>query len=460
MRTPSTIALVLVAILAGTAEEAAGGPVRSPPPSARFEAAGLTRPERSSGVAVRVTFDDAPYRMIFALPWRAGLVTENDVQCLNGYAETFDRENCEGCCEICSDAESRYARMWIGHQSPARIVVRTRGALCDKDYRIAHTDVESGSPYGKGDWVDEWYTIYPDGTHVRTVTIYTGLAASAQSHWGRKGHPFECQETIVMAGDRPPTDDIDTRALTLIRMDGQSRVVSYRPYPQSGELFEGANIQVVNLRARWRPFTIVPDDDVAISPYYGPAIDREHLEERVFVGWPRGPKWGRHYCVALTHVVDWKMHERTRNTITRVFLLGMTDATTEDAKAKALVPLARSWLRAPGIEVAGSGYTSARFDRKEKAYVIRRDPKAARASLALDIAASPDSPLVNPAFVIRGWGMHPAWVEVDSACVREGRGFRQGHEQTEAGTDLVVWLKMESTKPVKIRMRPGRRVGR
>ncbi|MHC4503280.1 MAG: hypothetical protein ACYTFI_08250, partial [Planctomycetota bacterium] len=143
------------------------------------------------------------------------------------------------------------------------------------------------------------------------------------------------------------------------------------------------------------------DDDVAISPYYGPAIDRKHLDERVFVGWPRGPKWGKHYCVALTHVVDWQMHERTRNTITRVFLLGMTDAATDAAKAKALVPLARSWLRAPGIKATGAGCESLSYDRKEKAYVIRKDPKA-----------------------------------------------------------LVVWLKMESTKPVKIRIRPGRRVGR
>ena len=32
----------------------------------------------------------------------------------------------------------------------------------------------------KGDWAEEWFTIYPDGTHVRHMKNHTALAAMSQ----------------------------------------------------------------------------------------------------------------------------------------------------------------------------------------------------------------------------------------------------------------------------------------
>jgi len=416
-----------------------------------FTAQGLTQPERSRGRVVTVSFPNKPFKMVFSLPSTAGYLTEEKVMCAQGFSETFDEKNCVGCTEICQDKECRFARMWIERQSDARIIVRTRGALCDKNYKIAHTDIPSGSPYGEGDWADEWFYIYPDGVCTRVIKIYTGLAPRASAFWGREGHPFECQETIFKAGGRPPTADIDTKALTLISMDGRWKTISYKPYPPKGELFEGANIQIVNLKSRYKPFTIVQDTDVTIAPYYGPAEDHEYIKKRVFVGWPRSSEWGRFYTVALTHIIDWKFHERTRNTLTRVYLLGMTNADRAREKVSKVLPIAHSWLRAPELLIKGQGYSSLGYDRKQKAYIIRKQSgENVSKELSLRINARISSPLINPVFVIKDWGQCSAEVYINGEQLSEGSNLCVGHETSEIGTDLVLWINIESANLVTL----------
>ena len=394
--------------------------------ASKFSATGVDSPRLpdKGRTAAVVSFDGPPYSMIFKLPWVAGYVTADGVACLQGYAETFDKKNCTGCAEICQDGELRYARMWIAHQSPSRIVVRTRGALCDRDGKIAHRDLDSKSPYGKGDWADEWFRIYPDETCVRTVTIYTGMATKAAAAWGRKGHPFECQETIIQSGEgRAPTADIDAHALTLMTMDGRTKTVSFKPYPKAGALLKGSNIQVVNLKSRFKPFTIVQDDDVTISPYRGPDIDREHIDKRVFVGWPRGAKWGTDYTVALSHVIDWKFHKRTEKTLTRTYLLGMTTASTQGG----LVGIAQAWLKAPELKTESKGYKSLGYDRTEKAWIIEKTLPD-DLPLAVKIAASKNRPVINPCIIIRN-------------CSGSLASFQQGGKQIKEGKDLRIGLE-------------------
>ena len=423
----------------------------------KFSATGVKEPRKPTDgrTAAVVTFDRKPYTMTFNLPWITGYVTPEGVICAQGYSETFDKKNCTGCAEICQDGDLRYARMWIAHQSPGRIVVRTRGALCDRDGKIAHRDIDSKSPYGKGDWADEQFMIYPDGMCVRTIKIYTGMAPKAEASWGRKGHPFECQKTTIIGNTgQLPTEDIDVNALTLMSMDGQSKTVSFKPYPKPGEFLKGANIQIVNLKSRFKPFTIVQDDDVIISPYYGPDIDRKHIDERVFVGWPRGAKWTKHYTVALSHVIDWKFHKRTENTLTRTYLLGMTAAATKSDQAAELLPVARAWLKAPELKIASKGYKSLGFDRTEKAWIIEKTHPAA-IPLVVEIAASKDRPVVNPCIVIRNCRRLLRSFQQDARRVSGGRDLRGGFERRGGRTDLVIWRWTSAVKPVRFIIRFG-----
>ncbi|MHC4207167.1 MAG: hypothetical protein ACYSTT_21135, partial [Planctomycetota bacterium] len=305
-----------------------------------FKAFGPTEPIRlgRSETAVKVTFDMLPTSMSFDLPAFPRLVTENGIKFSNFWAETYDpREwRAEGglaSFEPLMDRRNRYARMWIEHQSDARIVVRVRGALCNREEGLAHADIPSGSPYGKGDWVDEWFYIYPDGVHVRHVRIYTGLAYRSRPFGFDREPPatvHEFMESAVTAREgRLPVDELEIEALTLIKMvgghceelipGGQSGTISYKPYPHDGfGDLRDANIMLVNTKSRFRPFTIALPYGVRIQPYM-PEDDLPHVFQT----------WGN--TAALSHILNFWHYRRTENRLEQIYLQGMIDANVNPA---------------------------------------------------------------------------------------------------------------------------------
>lgn len=409
--------------------------------AARFEAIGPTVPVKMAPqtTAVEVHFDMLPTIIDFRLPAFPTLISENGIGYCNNYAETYDPETGGHFLsfEVMQDKENRYARMWIDRQNEARIVVRVMGALCDKQYRIAHTSIPSGSPYGAGDWSDEWYYIYPDGISIRKVKIYTGLAPYSRPFGFDRRPPsviHEFQESYVFRpGKREKLiNDVDIKALTLIKMNGESKIISWDPYPDNFGEFMTANIQVVNIKSRYKPFTIVPPDGVIMKPL-DPGARKLPLPD-VFM-------------YALGHINNFKHYERTKNTLSQIYLAGMTD--TPDL-SKQLVPLAKSWLKAPELVINGQGYQSLGYEKMQRAYVLSQientgDPMP----LDFELAATKDSPIVNPAFVIKGWGTSDAKFKINGKEVKRGKYFRLGHEWTENGIDLVIWIKFESTTPVR-----------
>lgn len=193
---------------------------------------------------VVVTFDGplADVRMSFNLPGVVAMMRTENIGYFNGYAETYDagvRGGPTGSLEVKEDEDNIHSRMWIESQNPARIVVRWRGALGNFEGQVAHADGPVVSPYGPGDWVDEWYYIYPDGRHVRRARIWTHHAlASAPFGFERTPpdyiHEFEEIGLAGADGGVPgfdPERDLDVDALTPVKMDGSHATVSYRPYP-------------------------------------------------------------------------------------------------------------------------------------------------------------------------------------------------------------------------------------
>ncbi len=76
-------------------------------------------------------------------------------------------------------------------------------------------------------------------------------------------------------------------------------------------------------------------------------------------------------------------------------------------------------------------------------------------ALEFALAASKNSPVVNPAFIVKGWGKKGAMLTLRGKKAKPGKGFRSGHRHTVDGSDLVVWVKIESTKPLKIKLTPA-----
>ena len=428
-------------------------------------------PRELRRVAVEVFFDLTPTIMRFSMPCYPCMVTENGIHFSNGWTETYD-PRASSSCEVLWDKEARYARMWIESRNPARIIVRVRAALADPDGRIAHNDIPSGSPYGKGDWTDEWYTIYPDGTHTRYVRIYTGLAEQSvtvtdQLFDGRVPiaeipprvvHEFQ-EDFIFGLTGHWPGDDIETAPKTLIMLDGSQKTISYKPYPKDFGEFAAAPIKVINTRSRYKPFTISIPCGIENEPY-PPEGDLPYG----FQTWLKHRTKGG-YSVSLGHTLNWWHYRRTDKLLEQVYVSGMTDSKDP---AKTLLPLAQSWLRPPRLVMEGlePAYRTMIYDPAQLAYILpmeNRGPR--RLEFALDEYSHEEGSnfpvwIVNPVFVLKDWGKSSLSLRVNGKTVQPGKDFRIGYERTHTGTDCVLWLKMESRKKVNFEILPKQRQGK
>jgi hypothetical protein len=133
-----------------------------------------------------------------------------------------------------------------------------------------------------------------------------------------------------------------------------------------------------------------------------------------------------------------------------LMLNGLTDKSGAE-----LVPLAKSWLSPPALEVAGAGFRGEGFDATERAFVVSRDSAAASQPLQVTLRASGESPVVNPALVIRNWGLSPARVEIDGQPVPAGKDLRIGSVHRLEGDDLVVWIRKDAAAPLRITVAPA-----
>ena len=75
-------------------------------------------------------------------------------------------------------------------------------------------------------------------------------------------------------------------------------------------------------------------------------------------------------------------------------------------------------------------------------------------NIEFDIVASKESPVVNPAFVIRDWGKNDLSLKINGQKKSWGKDFRYGHVNHLKSSDLVVWMRYESTESVEITLSP------
>ena len=86
----------------------------------------------------------------------------------------------------------------------------------------------------------------------------------------------------------------------------------------------------------------------------------------------------------------------------------------------------------------------------QRAYLLTGVPVRGRSTqVKFTIDASESSPVVNPAFVIKGWGQLPPEVHIDGASLAEGE-VETGFIDTLSGTDLVLWLHKTATSRVQV----------
>ncbi|MBW2675180.1 MAG: LamG domain-containing protein, partial [Deltaproteobacteria bacterium] len=396
---------------------------------------------------VVVTFDDSRANFVF---WRGTSyiphwVTRNEIWYNDQFVERYG-DGCIGCVEPMSDKMCRFSQVRIIQSNPARIIIHWRYSIVGLKLKQIYVD-----PYsGEGDWVDEYYTIYPDMVGVRSATLYSANIRGGTS-W---------QESIIVhQPGRMPHDNIEATALSIGNLDGE--VADYT-WPEAGKsnrlkgLPELSCIQKVNLKSEVSPFMVVPP-----SRKTGTGVFRGKEKNTIFRHWNHWPvSQGRSSttfafdaskpaCSSLNGW-QWEPYRATDTSKTILMLHGMTDKSVKD-----LTGLAKSWISPPKARVISGKYRSVGFDKEQKAYVVQATDACNPGALQLRFAASSKSPLVNPAIVVGNWPVGAtARVEVAGKKLKN-KDIKLGVEHKLEGSNLVVWLRVESDEAIEIRITPA-----
>jgi hypothetical protein len=399
---------------------------------------------------VIVRFDEEAYRLVF---WRGTnyipcWATEDNIWYTNEFNETWGH-GAIGCAEPMSDKQCSYTHVRIIESNDARVVVHWRYALVD----VFGTRPRKDPVTKWTDWSDELYTIYPDGTGTRKITLHSTQPLD----------PHEFQETmIVLQPGQRPEDVIEPEALTMANMQGQEHTYTWvGGCPEEIDKPDRANIQRVNIKSDTKPFLVVSPNnclkrdlttsDRPVFPVYREEIRAPQLFPW-WNHWPTSdfPSDGRYAQSSdraahssLLSGMEWEDYEVTPNSRTRVMMHGLTRAS-----ASGLVPLAKSWLRAPGMRIESKGFQSQRYEILERCYVIEATEQAG-SELTVTIDANKEHPVENVCLIVKAWGREVD-LRIDGEAVARGANFRQGLRDKLESLDLVVWIKLSREVPVQI----------
>lgn len=363
--------------------------------------------------------------------------------------EAFETWDKDGCHEAMMDRQSRHSAWRIIENTPARVVLHWRHALVSYNGKLINTDANTAW----SDWVDDYYTIYPDTVCARRTILWSSKPVSNHSY---------AQDNSVIQPGLMPWDVYELEPLSVANLAGQETIETMGQGHHGAKdpaFKEPAVIQRHNFKTRWKPFMIAPPNESfsgawtndASWPWYLPCwhhwptaqlIDSDGSCTFVENGRPKSSCLTRGWGYGE---VNKDAVEITANSLTRYSMIGMTDG-----PAAALAPLARSWRQPPVAQTTSAGFRSDGFSLGEKAFRFTRTAALAPGKLEITFAASASSPLVNPALVIRNWGGAGATVSVNGKPLAASDGLRLGVRQTLAGTDLLVWLEWSSTGPATV----------
>jgi hypothetical protein len=339
-----------------------------------------------------------------------------------------------------SDKKMVFGRVHILEQSPARVVLKWRYPLSTVGYEISYEDPKTGW----GNWSTWYMTIYPDGSIVKRMRIY--MSESRRHEW---------QESMAIMGpEQRPEAVIDTTpALTVATTDGTIRRYSWIDEPPKQVDYTDTVLHIVNMKSRFDPFTI---QRIQSGNIY---------KARGGTGYSAFPAWnhwpvaqltsdGRHATFpdrtahsSLTHIFwdDSTPFGEQGFFQEKLLLEGMSDEPAEE-----LLPLAKSWLH-PAVGQSLTEGLHVEYDPAQRAYVLTRAGGGVK-QLKVKLAASPRSPIVNPAFVAANWGKNEtATISIDGKQPDESIDIRQGVVRRANGVNaLVVWIEMTKTEALQV----------
>jgi hypothetical protein len=343
-----------------------------------------------------------------------GWVTEKNIWMSDQSSEIY---HFYGCAEHMADKQNRFAHVRVIENSDARTVIHWRYASADIMYQFENHRT----------WSDEYHYIYPDGSAIRYVQYY-----DEETGW-------QDVQFFAEAGSTPE-DQINLQALTVANLAGDTYKMDWSKGIPENKL-QDASLSLINFKSEYKVFVIYPDgSEIGAWGEMERATPQTH-----FAGpwnhWPvsQMPNDGR-YAMRTDRVT----HSALGGAGPEEYaIFGFTNKNIEQ-----LLPLARFWNYAPQVNIK-SGAEFKGYEKSQKAYLLEATAKEIR----MNVVANEKSPIHNPCFVISGSEKSDIQLEVDGRKIERGKNFRYGFVPTSDGYNLVIWIKLESEKPLTINIK-------
>lgn len=381
-----------------------------------------------------VCFDNSPVKFIFWRGVRYGpcWVSENENWMTDQSLETWANgiNDTEGCFEHMQDRHCRFSHVRIIENNGARAVVHWRYAPVSSHGNTWMPDPKTGW----GCWVDEYYTIYPDGSAVRKVSWNKGTT----------GRAIQYQESlpVTQPGQRS-ADLLENDYVQVADYEYNTRAVSVDPSKKPSDWNRDYTIQQFQFKSQNKPYICFEPGNRMWVRWIDGGYNHFPVNQARCDG-----RWAR-TLDRPTHIMsspcsDPVLHEQG-NRLFWYALYGMNTMTTTE-----LVTFGRSWAYAPELST-GSGFASKGYDRSQRCYQVE-NTSGKSSSCEMTLKGSKDSPVLNPAFCIKNWYANGAQILVN------GKAYvncRAGINRELEGNDLVVFVNINEVVPVNITILPA-----
>lgn len=389
-----------------------------------------------------------PFRVVF---WRGTayapcFVTEKGNWMSNEFIERL-KVTKFGCCESMSDKHAYFSSVKILENTPGRTVIQWRNSPVGVNLQFPYEDVETGW----GDWSEETYVFYPDGVGIRKMTLWS----SHLNDWYEWSQSLQ----VLQPGQRPEDVLDDKKIMSVANMKGENKIFGWDfdvKKQQHEPSIPGANIQVSYLRSEWNPFLIMDDcKGPNENSGNGPEIFRYAGHWSKYSKFP----WRNHWPVTQDQIIgrdavvaDGPAHTYTatqynaaesieNGKMTKLMMCGCTKKNAGD-----LLTLAKSWLRAPQLNIIKGNVSGGNYDKTERAYKMKTTQCG---EMSFILQASIEHPADGICFYIEGWNGSRVLVLVNGKVLEKGK-YCVGHLQKYNGETLVLWMGIQAQSPVDI----------
>ncbi len=337
----------------------------------------------------------------------------------NEFVECWGGGN-QGCNEPMQDRECRYSRVTLVENTPARVVVHWRYALSDPHYRIY-----------RNEWVDEYYTMYPDGVGAREINL-----------WPNSSTRHETFEVLLIKPPMVHTEQMyDDVFATISNLKGDTR--SNKEFTGNKKLYreflaaDTDFIAEVHFRDRQHPFTVWSFRETLL-----PGVTRDHatvISKEMASADQRGHWPASRYQIDGYNTVglDVPNHGNIGNIQaevdvrnqpqTWIYLTGIKEKGSDKDHLHA-----QAWLYPADMTVSdGCSYDG--YNVSERAYTVSAKKFVERCELNLDSKKG----VVNPVFKIDNPGAKLAAVKKHGKAV-PAENYKTG---LSADGEIVVFVK-------------------